>query len=349
MNKLLGDPIDRVDGPLKVTGSAPYASDTEYPGMLHATLVQSTIAAGTIVRIDAGRARSAPGVVAVYTYENAPAVADGPMTVFGPSPRYPFKDNRIVHHGQHVAMIVAETRQQAVAAEKLIEIEYAETTALLGIDNPDAPVLRNPWGLDGERGDVAAALAASDVRYDQVFTIAAETNNPIGLFATVARWQDGRLTIHDTTQWPMAERRSLATIFDVPEDHVRVLVPHLGGAFGAGLRTSPHTVLAALAARALDRPVKVVLSRPQMFTSIGHRPQTTQRLRIGMTGDGHLLAVDHEGTSTVGIEEFNVEPITMGTPAAYACAHLATRDQALRPVGADGLGANLPHRVVAYR
>jgi xanthine dehydrogenase YagR molybdenum-binding subunit len=180
--------------------------------------------------------------------------------------------------------------------------------------------------MDGERGDVAAALAAAKVTYDQVFTIAAETNNPIGLFATVAAWLDDHLTIHDTTQWPMAARRSLATIFEVPEDHVRVLVPHLGGGFGAGLRNSPHTVLTALAARALGRPVKLVLTRPQMFTSIGHRPQTTQRLRIGATADGQLVAIDHEGTSTVGIEEFNVEPITMGTPEAYACTNLATRD-----------------------
>jgi xanthine dehydrogenase YagR molybdenum-binding subunit len=253
-------------------------------------------------------------------------VADGPLTAFGPSPRYPFKDNRIVHHGQHVAMVVAQTREQAVAAEQLIEIEYAETTPLLGIDDPEAPVMHNPWGMDAERGDVASALAAAAVTYDQAFTIAAETNNPIGLFATVARWENGHLTIHDATQWPMAERRSLATIFDVPEDHVRVLVPHLGGGFGAGLRTSPHTVLTALAAKTLERPVKLVLTRPQMFTSIGHRPQNTQRVRLGASREGKLLAIDHEGASTVGIEEFNVEPITMGTPAAYACAHVATRD-----------------------
>ena len=324
--KLIGDPVDRVDGPLKVTGTADYASDTTYPGMLHATLVQSTIAAGTISRISTDLARSSPGVIAIFTHENAPAVADGPLTAFGPSPRYPFKDNRIVHRGQHVAMVVAETREQAVVAGQLIEVEYEENTALLGIDNPAAPVMRNPWGMDTERGDVAAELASAEVTYDQVFTIAAETNNPIGLFATVARWENDHLLIHDATQWPMSARRSLATIFGIPEDHVRVLVPHLGGGFGAGLRTSPHTVLAALAARALDRPVKLVLTRPQMFTSIGHRPHTTQRLRLGATRDGKLLAIDHEGASTVGIEEFNVEPITMSTPAAYASAHLATRD-----------------------
>ena len=111
--KLLGDPVDRVDGPLKVTGAAPYPSDVTFPGLVHAALVQSTIAAGTISSIDAADAEAAPGVLAVVTHENAPALAEGPITPLGgPSPRFPLKDNRILHHGQHVAIVVAQTPEQ---------------------------------------------------------------------------------------------------------------------------------------------------------------------------------------------------------------------------------------------
>jgi xanthine dehydrogenase YagR molybdenum-binding subunit len=126
-SKLLGDPVDRVDGPLKVTGAAPYPSDVTYPGLAHAALAQSTIAAGTISRIDIAAARAAPGVLAVITHENAPALADAPMTPLGPSPRFPLQDNRILHHGQHVAIVVARTREQAAAAARLITIDDEET------------------------------------------------------------------------------------------------------------------------------------------------------------------------------------------------------------------------------
>jgi CO/xanthine dehydrogenase Mo-binding subunit len=326
-SKLLGDPVDRVDGPLKVTGAAPYPSDVTFPGLVHAALVQSTIAAGTISRISTEETEAAPGVLAVLTYQNAPALAEGPMTPLGPSPRFPLKDNRILHYGQHVAIVVAQTHEQAAAAARLVTIDYQETAPVLGIDNPRAPVSRNPWGLEMERGDVAAALASAEVTYDETFTTAAETNNPLGLFATVASWEGDRLSVHESTQWPMMVRQSLATVFGMPEHNVRVLVPYLGGGFGAGLRTSPHTVLAALAARTVERPVKLVLTRPQMFTSVGHRPQTTQRLRLGATRDGRLVAIDHEGTSTAGTEEANFGTLTMVTPLMYACPNVATHDR----------------------
>jgi CO/xanthine dehydrogenase Mo-binding subunit len=145
VTRLVGDPIDRVDGPLKVTGAAPYPSDFTFPGLAHAALVQSTIGAGTISGIDARRAEAAPGVLAVITHENAPALADGPMTIFGPAPRFPLKDDRVLHHGQQVAIVVAETHEQAAAAARLVEVDYAETAAVLGIGNPRAPVIRNPW------------------------------------------------------------------------------------------------------------------------------------------------------------------------------------------------------------
>jgi CO/xanthine dehydrogenase Mo-binding subunit len=168
------------------------------------------------------------------------------------------------------------------------------------------------------------------VVYDETFRIAAETNNPLGLFATVARWDGDRLTVHDANQWPVMVRTGLATVFGVAESDVRVLVPYLGGGFGAGLRMWPHVMLTALAARMVNRPVKLVLTRPQMFTSTGHRPETLQRLRLGTTREGRLVAIDHKGTSTLGAEDANLEPITRATGTAYACPNLATHDRQVR-------------------
>jgi CO/xanthine dehydrogenase Mo-binding subunit len=329
--RIIGDPVDRVDGPLKVTGAAPYPLDFTFPGLTHAVLVQSTIAAGTITGIDAAQAEAAPGVLAVITHENAPVLVEAPMTRLGPPPPFPLKDDRILHQGQHVAVVVARTREQARAAARLVEIDYEEAVPVLEIDDSRAPVLVDRWGQDVDRGDVTAALASAEVVYDETFTTAAVTPNPMGLFATVARWEGHRLTVHDTSQDPMNTRRALATVFDLPEADVRVLVPYLGGGFGAGLRAWPHVILTALAARVVGRPVKLVLTRPQMFTSVGHRPESLQRVRLGATRDGRLVAVDHEGTSTMGaMDDGGVEPVTQVTGNAYSCPNVATHDRRAR-------------------
>jgi xanthine dehydrogenase YagR molybdenum-binding subunit len=329
--KIIGDPVDRVDGPLKVTGAAPYPSDFTFPDLTHAVLVQSTIAAGWISNIDAAVAEATPGVLAVITHENAPALAEAPVAPLGPPPPFPLRDNRIVHHGQHVAVVVARTREQALEAARLVQIDYEEASAVLSIGDPRAPVLVNKWGLDVDRGDVTAALASADVVYDETFTTAPVTNNPMGLFATVARWEGSRLIVYDSSQDPMWARTTLAAVFGIPETDVRVLVPYLGGGFGAGLRTWPHVILTVLAARVVGRPVKLVLTRPQMFTSVGHRPETRQRVRLGATRDGRLVAVDHESTSTMGaLDDGGVNPVTQVTSNAYACPNVATHDRRVR-------------------
>jgi xanthine dehydrogenase YagR molybdenum-binding subunit len=329
--KIIGDPVDRVDGPLKVTGAAPYPSDFTVPGLTHAVLVQSTIAAGTIRGIDTAAAEAAPGVLAVITHQNAPALAEAPAGPLGPPPPFPLRDNRIVHHGQHVAVVVARTREHARAAARLVQIDYEQAAAVLSIDDARAPVLVNNWGQDVDRGDVTAALASAEVVCDQTFTTAAVTPNPMGVFATVARWEGSRLTVHDASQDPMLVRKTLAAVFELPETDVRVLVPYLGGGFGSGLRVWPHVILAALAARVTGRPAKLVLTRPQMFTSVGHRPQTRQRVRLGATRDGRLVAVDHESTATIGtLDDGGVEPVPQTTGNAYACPNVATRDRRAR-------------------
>jgi xanthine dehydrogenase YagR molybdenum-binding subunit len=329
--KIIGDPVNRVDGPLKVTGAAPYPSDFTFPGLTHAVLVQSTIAAGTITGIDAAKAEAAPGVLAVITHQNAPALAEAPVGPLGPPPPFPLRDNRITHHGQHVAVVVARTREHARAAARMVKIGYQEDAAVLNIADPRAPVLVNKWGQDVDRGDVTAALASAEEVYDQIFTTAAVTPSPMGLFATVARWEGNRLTVHDASQDPMLARKTLAAVFDLPATDVRVLVPYLGGGFGAGLRVWTHVILTALAARVVGRPVKLVLTRPQMFTSVGHRPETRQRVRLGAARDGRLVAVAHESTATIAaVDDGGVEPVPQTSANAYSCPNVATRDRRAR-------------------
>ena len=190
--------------------------------------------------------------------------------------------------------------------------------------------MSHPWTPDYDRGDVPRALAAADVQVKETYTTAENTNSPIGLFATVAVWDGDALTVHDTTQYPHAVRDSLAAVFGIDPAGVRVLVPFVGGAFGAGLRVWPHVTLAALAARITKRPVKLVLTRAQMFTSVGHRPNTIQQLSIGASRDGQLTAIEHVSTSSIGMADELINLITHGTPAAYACPNVSTRATQIR-------------------
>ncbi|HEV7709443.1 MAG TPA: xanthine dehydrogenase family protein molybdopterin-binding subunit [Asanoa sp.] len=326
-DRVLGRPLDRVDGRRKVAGAAPYPSDFDLPGQVHAALVSSTVAAGRITRIDRSAAEAAPGVLAVLTHENAPPLAQPPANDLGSTTRWTLQDDRIFYYGQHIGIVVAGTRAQAQAAARLVEVEYAEQEPVLDFDDPRALVEDNPYGLETSRGDVRTALASADVTLDATYTIAAESNSPMGLFTTVASWQGGRLVVHDTTQYPSMVRASLAAMFEVPERDVRVLIPFLGGGFGAGLRLWSHTVLTTLAARILDRPVKLVLTRPQMFSSTGHRATNRQRIQLGATGDGRLLAIDHECVAANGVEDRLSSYIVGSTPVQYACDNVATHDR----------------------
>jgi CO/xanthine dehydrogenase Mo-binding subunit len=327
--KLVGPGVDRVDGPDKVTGAARYPSDFDLPNLAHAALVRSTIAAGTIRGIATGAAEAATGVLAVLTHQNAPKLhraRPGLMTLT-PPPEPPLQTAEIDHYGQYVAVVVASTPQQASAAARLVEVHYAPGEALLSPEDPGAEPKANPYHLDMHRGDVDAALASAEVTVDATYTTSQQAHNPLGLFATVAWWEGRRLTVHDSTQNPFHVREVLAASFGLREDDVRVLVPFVGGAFGAGLRVSPHTILAALAARTVQRPVKLVLTRPEMFTGLGHRPSTVQRIRVGATRDGTLVAIDHEATAAASMGTSLLYPIPMGTVAAYACPNVSARDK----------------------
>lgn len=328
--EVVGTPRDRVDGRLKVTGAATYPIDVTLPGLAYAALVQSTVTSGRIRHIAVDAAERAPGVLAVITHLNAPVLAPGTMTLIGPAPLPPFQSDAVLHYGQHVALVVAETMEEANAAAALVEVTYERDAPVLSFDDPRTSPVFHPWTPDTVRGDVAAALAAADVKVQETYTTTSNTNNPIGLFATVAVWDGDALTVHDTTQYPHAVRDSLAATFGIDPAGVRVLVPFVGGAFGAGLRFWPHTTLAALAARVTKRPMKLVLTRAQMFTSVGHRPDTIQQLALGATRDGRLTAIEHVSTSSLGMADELINLITHGTVTAYACPNVTTRATQIR-------------------
>ncbi|MBQ1091937.1 xanthine dehydrogenase family protein molybdopterin-binding subunit [Streptomyces sp. B93] len=328
--RVVGEGLNRVDAPLKVTGTAHYPNDFSYPGMVHAALVGSTIAAGRIRSIDASEAQSAPGVLTVITHLTAPQLERGPMTLLGPSPPAPMQDDRILHYGQHIAIVVADTPEQARHAASLVRVEYDPAEAVLDVDDPRAQIVENPWGLDTQRGDVAAGFARADVVVEGTYTTPDNTNNPLGLMATIASWHGDALTVHDSTQWPHNVRTTLAMVFQVPESGVRVLAPFVGGGFGAGLRVWSHVILTALAAREVKHPVKLVLTRPQMFTSVGHRPNSVQQIKIGATRDGDLVAIEHYGMSSVAMEDDDYEPVSFGSAVAYACPNVLTQDRQAR-------------------
>ncbi|MGW0762147.1 xanthine dehydrogenase family protein molybdopterin-binding subunit [Streptomyces sp. NPDC002814] len=327
---IVGAGLDRVDAPLKVTGSAHYPNDFSLPGMVHAALVRSTIAAGRITGIDVSQALAVPGVLDVITHLTAPRLERGPMTLLGGSPPAPLQDDRVLHYGQHIGIVVAQSPEQARHAAGLVRVEYETGKAVLDMDDPRAEIVENPWGLDTERGDVNAGFAQSDVVVEGTYTTPDNTNNPLGLMATLASWHGDALTVHDSTQWPHNVRTSLATVFKVPESGIRVLAPFVGGGFGAGLRVWSHVILTVLAARQMKRPVKLVLTRPEMFTSVGHRPNSVQQIKIGATRDGNLLAIEHQGLSSVAMEDDDYEPVSFGSAVAYSCPNVLTRDRQAR-------------------
>ncbi len=326
---LVGAGVDRVDGPSKVTGAARYPADFGFADLAHAVLVQSTVAAGRIRRLATGRAEASPGVLTVITHRNAPRLARAPGGL-GIGPPAPLQDDRILHHGQHIAVVVAETLEQAAAAARLVEAGYEVAEPLLDAGDPRAVQVENASRRDVARGDADAGMASAEVVVDATYTTPAQTNNPLGLFASIAYWDGDLLTVHDSTQGPAFVRTALAATFGIPETGVRVLAPFVGGAFGAGLRTWPHVVLAALAARVVDRPVKLVLSRAQMFTSIGYRPPTVQHLRIGARRTGELVAIDHEGIEPTALEDDFAESLTRGTAVLYDCPNVSARTRQVR-------------------
>jgi xanthine dehydrogenase YagR molybdenum-binding subunit len=307
----VGTAVSRVDGRAKVTGAAKYAGEFEADGLAYGAVVASTIAKGRIKRIDAGEALRVRGVIDVLTHRNRPRMAstDAAYRDFvGPPDGHPFRplyDDKVLFNGQPVAVVVAEDWETARFAASLVRVDYdreAHHTDLFeqrdrafAVEKPEKP-----------RGNAQKALAAAHVRRQADYFIPIEHHNPMELFASTVIWNGGgELTVHDKTQGVQNVRDYLCGIFKLKHDKVRVMSPYMGGGFGAGLRPQYQVVLATLAALKLERPVRLVLTRQQMY-GLGYRPASIERLAIGATADGSLDAITHEAIAvTSQYEDFS--------------------------------------------
>jgi xanthine dehydrogenase YagR molybdenum-binding subunit len=333
----IGKPLERVDGHAKVTGAARYAAEHDQPNQAYAVIVGSSIGLGRIISIEDGTAVGLPGVLAILSHKNALRLSyrehrTGIDPAIGER-LHVLQDDQVRFFGQPVAVAVAETIEQARHAAAALKIHYEEQKPVVRIDAPEAQTVvpeaaLKPGGriqADRARGDSDAAFAKAPVRIDARYGIARENHNPMEPHATIAAWKGDRLTLWSKSQFVVAEAAEIAAIFGLPEDHVLVISPFVGGAFGTSLRTWPHVALAALAARHVERPVKLVLTRRQMFHSTGHRPRSLQRIALGAAQDGRLSAMIHEGTGETSRYEQFVEALTSVSTFLYSCPNVRTR------------------------
>jgi xanthine dehydrogenase YagR molybdenum-binding subunit len=317
LTRSVGAPIDRIEGREKVDGEATYAFEYEQENIAYAAIVQSTIAKGTVRAVDPAGALALPGVLAVLTQENAPelASAEGELAVL--------QSPTVSYRGQIVAAVVAESLETAVQAGQLVRVDYdvVEHDVELRVDHPGLykPDKVNPsFPTDSADGDVEQALATAAVVVDETYTTPAEHNNPMEPHATIAVWENSGLTLYDSNQGAWRVAQTVADVFGLQARQVRVISRHVGGGFGSKGTPRPHVILAAMCAQHVQRPVKLALTRQQMFTLTGYRTPTIQRLRLGADRDGRLSAIAHdvvEQTSTV--QEF-AEQTAVVTRMMYA-------------------------------
>jgi xanthine dehydrogenase YagR molybdenum-binding subunit len=323
----IGKPLDRLDGRLKVTGAARYAAEFAVPGLVHAVLVQSTIAAGGIAGFDLADAQGMAGVLAIITPDNAPKLPDqqaGEQTVKAPL----LQNNAILYNGQHVAVVVADTLDRALAAAARVRVRYhaaehvTSMDAVLGQAYVPKHFRNGERPLNSNRGDPDGAFDSGAVKLEASYVTPIEHHNPMEPHATIARWDNDTLTVWTATQGISGTQKALAGLFGIDPKQVRIVCPFVGGGFGCKGNTWPP---ATLAAKVVRKPVKLVLTRAQMFTSNGYRPRTIQNLKFAAAADGTLVSMRHDGISQMSqpiLGEF-VEPVGLITEMLYACPNVA--------------------------
>jgi xanthine dehydrogenase YagR molybdenum-binding subunit len=309
----IGDSLRRVDGRLKVTGGAKYSGEYEVPGLTYGVLVPATITSGTVTTIDTKAALRAPGVLAVITPFNA-------IKVPGYQPEAPtrikglklFNDTQVYFNGQPIALVIADTFERATHAAGLVKAIYQsqshETNFHKNIDKGVSPQNNK----DYVRGDVNAYKNAP-VKIEQEYMLPSEMHNPMELHVTTAYWTgDDKVTLYTKSQGVISSQRAVANAFQLDPKNVQINSRFVGGAFGSSLRTWPHEIAAIQAAKMVKRPVKLTLTREQMFTLVGYRPLTIQKIGLGATADGKLVGISHESHSQTAVyEEFTERSVNV--------------------------------------
>jgi len=319
---VIGAAVPRIDGPLKTTGTAQYAVDHNFPGLVHAVAVQSTIASGRIRTLDASAAEKMSGVVLVLHHGNIGPLyrtVPGDQNATNSEVRSAFEDEIIRHWGQHVAVVVAETLEVATSAAAAVRVEYEPLPANLRVSLDDYSGKRKS---ESKRGDPDAAFAAAPVKLDATYITPNEPHNPIELHASVAVWDGDNVTLYETSQGVVNHRVVMAQVLGLPVENVRVVTRFLGSGFGGKLFPWPHTAMAAVAARKLGRPVKLSLNRRMMFSNVGYRPRTEQHIKLGATPEGKLLALRHDYLNVTSLLDDYDEGCGEATPYLYSVANL---------------------------
>jgi xanthine dehydrogenase YagR molybdenum-binding subunit len=322
---LIGQPISRIDGPLKVQGKARFAAEFPMDGMTYAALAFSTIAKGRIATLDTREAEAAPGVVLVMTYRNAPRMKPTPLfgssaTGAGGSDLPAMQDDRVHWNGEPIALVLAETQEEADHATSLIRATYEPEPAVTSVAAAKAHGLET-GSFNGEKqhletGDAEAALAAAPHRVDVTYRTPRHNHNAIEPHAVTLAWKGEELTVHDASQAVSHVAASLAEVFDIEPELVHVTSPYVGGGFGGKTMWSHHT-LAAAAAKLAGRPVRILLTREGVYRVVGGRTSTEQRVAIGAQADGRFDALIHTGTVTTTTHNGMPEPFIVGTRCVY--------------------------------
>ncbi|MEV0404913.1 xanthine dehydrogenase family protein molybdopterin-binding subunit [Actinoallomurus sp. NPDC050550] len=321
----------RLDGPLKVTGQAKYGADNNLPGMAHGCIVVSTIAHGEIRAMDLTAARSAPGVIDAYSPFD-PLDLRTPNTLFGET-WVPLQDKEVTYYGQPIGLVVAETYEQARDAAMTVEVTYHERPALTSLRDGLPSAEDAPPSRDGSPSTMAIlapgvssiedALEASPVVVEATYSTATQNHAAMEPHSAVAVWDSGALTVYSGNQGANLQAMELTEALNVDPSSVHSVNPFVGGAFGGKARTSVAAFLAAAAAKDLDRPVKVVLSREQVFTATATRAATIQKIALGAAADGSLNAIRHDSWSATPMDRSFVEPTSHSTREYYATQNLA--------------------------
>ncbi|MDJ1131533.1 xanthine dehydrogenase family protein molybdopterin-binding subunit [Streptomyces iconiensis] len=301
----LGAPVSRREGAAKTAGEARYAAEYTPEGCVYAWPVPATVPRGRVTSMDASDALALPGALAVLTHENAPRLTEPDDGIL-----YVLQNDRVPHRGWYVALAVAETQETARAVAEAVRISYEEEPHDVRLMT-DHPEMYHPEKANGgvpgdrERGDFDREFAAAPHRVDATYTLTPLHNHPMEPHAATAFWRDGHLTAYDSSQGATTVREALATLFAMGEEQITVVSEHVGGGFGSKGTPRPQVVLAAMAARHVERPVKLVLPRRELPAVVGHRAPTIQRMRLGARADGVLTAVGHDVvTYTSTVKEF---------------------------------------------
>ncbi len=322
-----------MDGPLKVSGKAQYCSDFHFPGQLYAAPVEATITSGRVVKLDTAAAEKMPGVRAIFHATNI-----GPIFRSTPGPgfsgvvderRPPFEDDVVRYWGQYIALAVADTSENARAAAAAVRATYAKDKFNVDLDlQPDDEPDEVPATvgtvkrLQSQRGNVESGFASAPAQLDQTYVTPTETHNPIELQGTTAIWDGQKLTIYEESQGIFNLRGVLAQMFGLPKENVEVITRFVGSGFGSKLWPWTHCALAVAAARQLRKPVKLVISRRMMFETVGHRPRTQQRVRIGAATDGKLVSLQHDYVNAQAILDDYHEDCGEATAFMYSVPNL---------------------------